>query len=215
MTNENQELIASDKWLKALARTSVGQSQTAEENEAASVRRALIARRNSYEREAENFDHQRFEAFKAKLVEKKLIKSESKSLWGSLLDFTLGASSSSASGVGVAQKVGVVALILVIGLALKVSYFDPQNEDVMRLRGDANVTYIIDANVESKVNEIVNGLKEIKAEFTQEQESYGKVSLKIKSSDEVLTYLSGKRIEPKEIDGHITIVVTPPNLKSK
>ena len=209
MTHDEQE------WLDALAGKASGSNLSPTQIEALTVRRALTAYRAEIEEEVKNFNSEEFEKFKAKLIKQGLIKSEAKSFLSSLLDIAPGLASSSGAGVGVAQKVGIVALVLVIGLALNVSYFSPKNDDAMLLRGDVNVTYIIDANVESKVNELVTGLKDIKAEFSQEQESYGKVAIRIKSSDEVLTYLSIKRIEPKVIDGYIAIVVTPPNLKSK
>lgn len=209
MTHDEKE------WLDALAGRVNGSNLSPTQIEALAVRRALTAYRAEIEEEVKNFNSKEFEKFKAKLIKQGLIKSESKTFWSSMLEMLPGVASSSGGGVGVAQKVGVVALVLVIGLALKVSYFGPKNDDAMLLRGDANVTYIIDANVDSKVNELVTGLKDIKADFTQEQENYGKVVIKIMSSDEVLTYLSLKRIEPKVIDGYITIVVTPPNLQSK
>ncbi|CAN1494215.1 hypothetical protein MCEMIEM12_00283 [Burkholderiaceae bacterium] len=85
----------------------------------------------------------------------------------------------------------------------------------MLLRGDSDVIYIIDEKFEEKLHELVSGLTAIRAEFTQEKESYGKTLLKIKSSDAVITYLTDKRIEPKVVDGYITIVVTPPKIQSK
>ena len=209
MTHDEQE------WLDALAGKTSGSNLSPTQIEALTVRRALTAYRAEIEEEVKNFNSEEFEKFKAKLIKQGLIKSEAKTFWSSMLEIVPGVAGASGAGIGVAQKVGLVALVLILGVALKVSYFGPKNDDAMLLRGDANVTYIIDANVENKVNELVTGLKDIKAEFTQEQESYGKVAIKIRSSDAVLAYLSEKRIDAKVIDGYISIVVTPPNLKSK
>ncbi len=208
MKNEDQE------WFDALAGKVNNGPQTASQIEADSVRRALTARRNSIEKDALNFNPQKLEPIKVKLRKEGFLQDNSARSSNPLVSFIQGITSIN-SGTAVVQKIGVIAVILFVGLALRVTYFGPKNDDAMLLRGDANVTYIIDTNVENKVNELVTGLKDIKAEFTQEQESYGKIAIKIRSSDAVLAYLSEKRIDPKVIDGYISIVVTPPNLKSK
>lgn len=208
MKKEDQE------WLDALAGKVNYGPQTASQIEADAVRRALTARRDSIEKDALNFDPRRLEPIKIKLRKEGFLKDKSAKSSNPLVSFIQGLTSTG-SGTAVVQKIGVIAVILFVGFALRVTYFGPKNDDVMLLRGDANVTYIIDGNVENKVNELVTGLKDIKAEFTQEQESYGKVAIKIRSSDAVLAYLSEKRIDPKVIDGYISIVITPPNLKSK
>jgi hypothetical protein len=208
MKKEDQE------WFDALAGKTNDGPQTASQIEAAAVRRALTARRVSIEKYALNFDPQNLESIKVKLRKEGFLQDKSARSSNPLVSFIQGITSIN-SGTAVVQKIGVIAVILFVGLALRVTYFGPKNDDAMLLRGDANVTYIIDANDENKVNELVTGLKDIKAEFTQEHESYGKIAIKIKSSDAVLAYLSEKRIDPKVIDGYISIVVTPPNLKSK
>jgi hypothetical protein len=208
MKKEDQE------WFDALAGKVNAGPQTAPQIEADAVRRALTARRDSIEKDALNFDPRKLEAIKIKLRKEGFLQDKSAKSSNPLVSFIQGLTSTS-SGTAVVQKIGVVAAILFVGFALRVTYFGPKNDDAMLLRGDANVTYIIDGNVEKKVNELVTGLKDIKAEFTQEQESYGKVAIKIRSSDAVLAYLSEKRIDPKVIDGYISIVITPPNLKSK
>lgn len=208
MKKEDQE------WLDVLAGKVNDGPQTAPQIEADAVRRALTARRDSIEKDALNFDPRKLEAIKIKLRKEGFLQDKSAKSSNPLVSFIQGLTSTS-SGTAVIQKIGVIAVILFVGFALRVTYFGPKNEDAMLLRGDANVTYIIDGNVENKVNELVTGLKDIKAEFTQEQESYGKVAIKIRSSDAVLAYLSEKRIDPKVIDGYISIVITPPNLKSR
>lgn len=208
MKKEDQE------WLDALAGKVNYGPQTASQIEADAVRRALIARRDSIEKDALNFDPRKLEPIKIKLSKEGFLQDKPAKSSNPLVSFIQGLTSTS-SGTAVVQKIGVIAVILFVGFALRVTYFGQKNDDAMLLRGDANVTYIIDGNVENKVNELVTGLKDIKAEFTQEQESYGKVAIKIRSSDAVLAYLSEKRIDPKVIDGYISIVITPPNLKSK
>lgn len=202
------------EWLDALAGKNVGPNESLAQIEATAVRHALIARRNSIEQEIENFDPIKFEAFKAKLIKQRLLKTESKSVWKKLMAIVLGASNSSSSLL-VAQRFGLAVTVIAVGLALNMSYSPPKNDDAMVFRGDATVTYIIDEKVDQKLNELISGLNIIKAEFTQEQQSYGKTLLKIKSTYEVLTFLSEKRIEPKVIDGYISIVVSPPNAQGK
>lgn len=208
MKKEDQE------WFDALAGKANYVPKTGSQIEADAVRRALTARRDSIEKDALNFEPQKLEAIKTKLRKEGFLQDTSAKSSNPFVSFIQGITSIN-SGTAVIQKIGVIAAILFVGLALRVTYFGPKNDDAMLLRGDANVTYIIDANVENKVNELVTGLKDIKAEFTQKQESYGKVTIEIRSSDAVLAYLNEKRIDPKVIDGYITIVVTPPNLKSK
>lgn len=208
MKNEDQE------WLDALAGKVNGGPQTASLIEAGAVRRVLIARRESIERDALNFDPKKLEPVKKELLKAGFLQDKSVRSSNPLVSFVQGLTTIN-SGTAVVKKIGVIAVILFVGFALRVTYFGPKNDDAMLLRGDNNVTYIIDEKFEEKLNELVFGLTAIKAEFTQEKESYGKTLLKIKSTDAVLSYLSEKRIEPKVVDGYISIVLTPPKVQSK
>jgi len=208
MKKEDQE------WLDTLAGKVNAEHETASQIEAGAVRRVLIARRASIEKDALNFDPQKLEPIKRKLLKEGFLKDKSFMSSNPLVSFVQGLTSIN-SGTAVVQKIVVIAVILFVGFALRVTYFGPKNDGNMLLRGDANVTYIIEEKFEEKLSELVSGLTAIKAEFTQEKESYGKTLLKIKSSDPVLTYLSEKRIEPKVVDGYISIIVTPPKIQSK
>jgi len=208
MKKEDQE------WLDTLAGKVNAGHETASQIEAGAVRRMLIARRVSIEKDALNFDPQKLEPIKRKLLKEGFLQDKSVMSSNPFVSFVQGLTSIN-SGTAVVQKIVVIAVILFVGFALRVTYFGPKNDGAMLLRGDANVTYIIEEKFEEKLSELVSGLTAIKAEFTQEKESYGKTLLKIKSSDPVLTYLSEKRIEPKVVDGYISIIVTPPKIQSK
>ena len=208
MLSEDQE------WNDALTGKANVWPQTASQIEANSVRRVLLARRESIEKDALNFDQEKLEPIKRKLLKQGFLQAKHLGRSNYFVSFVQGLTSIN-SGTAVVQKAGLIAVILFVGYALQVAYFGPRNDDTMLLRGDINVTYIIDEKFEDKLNELVAGLTSIKAEFTLEKESYGKTLLKIKSSDAVLTYLSEKRIMPKVIDGYISIVLTPPTVKSK
>jgi hypothetical protein len=208
MKNEDQE------WLDALSGKVNGGPQTASQIEAGAVRRVLTARRESIEKDALNFDPQKLEPIKLKLLKEGFLQDKSFRSSNSLVVLVQGLISIN-SGTAVVKKIGIIAAILFVGFALRVTYFGPKNDDAMLFRGDANVTYIIDEKFERKLNELVAGLTTIQAEFTQEKESYGKTLLKIKSSDAVLAYLAEKRIEPKVVNGYISIVLTPPKVQSK
>lgn len=208
MKNDNQE------WLDALAGKVNGGPQTASQIEAGAVRRVLTARREIIEKEALNFDPRKLEPIKLKLLKEGFLQDKSVRSSNPLVGLVQGLISTN-SGTAVVKKIGIIAVILFVGFALRVTYFGPKNDDAMLFRGDTNTTYIIDEKFEEKLNELVTGLTAIKAEFTQEKESYDKTLLKIKSTDAVLAYLSEKRIEPKVVDGYISIVVTPPKVQSK
>lgn len=201
------------EWFDALAGKTNTLNESITQIEGSSVRRVLIARRNSIEQEIINFDSKRFEDFKSKLATKGLLKKESKSMKSSLLDTFLSIADS-ASGLIANKGIGLVTSVLVIGLTLNFFYFNSQDNDAILYRGDTNITYIIDAKPDQKLNELVTGLNEIQAEFTQEQESFGKKLLKIKSTDKVLTFLEEKQIKPKVNDGYINILVSPPKIQN-
>ncbi len=208
MKNDDQD------WFDALSGKISGDVQTASQIEAHSVRRVLTARRDSIENDALNFNPQKLEQIKIKLRKSGFLQDNSASNSNPIVSFIQGLTSTN-SGTAVVQIIAVAAVILFIGFALRVTYFGPKNDGAMLMRGEPNVTYIIDEKFEEKLNELVAGLTAIKAEFTLEKESYGKVLIKIKSSDAVLVYLSEKRIEPTVINGYISIVITPPKARSK
>ena len=201
------------EWFDALAGKTNTLNESINQIEGSSVRRVLIARRNSIEQEIINFDSKKFEDFKSKLATKGLLKKESKSMKSSLLDTFLSIADS-ALGLTATRGIGLVTSVLVIGLTVNFFYFNSQDNNVILYRGDTNITYIIDAKPDQKLNELVTGLNEIQAEFTQEQESFGKKLLKIKSTDKVLTFLEEKQIKPKVNDGYINILVSPPKVQN-
>jgi hypothetical protein len=201
------------EWFDALAGKTNTLNESINQIEGSSVRRVLIARRNSIEQEIINFDSKKFEDFKSKLATKGLLKKESKSMKSSLLDTFLSIADS-ALGLTATRGIGLVTSVLVIGLTVNFFYFNSQDNNAILYRGDTNITYIIDAKPDQKLNELVTGLNEIQAEFTQEQESFGKKLLKIKSTDKVLTFLEEKQIKPKVNDGYINILVSPPKVQN-
>jgi len=208
MRTEDQE------WFDALAGKVNNKSPSESQIEAASVRRVLLARRESIEQSAVNYDAKKLGLLKRKLAAQGFLQDRYLKSSNFLMNFMFGIFSGP-SGAAVAQKVGAIALILLVGFAVRVSYLGPKNDNTMLVRGDINVTYIIDEKPEQKLGELVAGLTNIKAEYTQEKESYGKTLLKIKSTEEVISFLGTKRIEPKVVDGYISIIVTPPEVQAK
>jgi hypothetical protein len=205
MNNNDQE------WFDALAGKASIEEESILKIEAIAVRRALIARRTAIESDAKEFNEKDFDSLKKSLIKAGFLKEKNHHKFQSIANLFFGRASSTSSSA-VIQRIGIfAAIILIIGIIVKGVYIPSKPEDNMLLRGDGDITYIIDENPEKKYREYIADLNNIKAEYTSEKQSYGKISLKIKSSEEVEEYLYTKRINNiKVVDGYINIVITPP-----
>ena len=208
MKNEDEE-----EWFDALAGKTSHGVQTSSQIEASSIRRVLLARRASIEKASLNFDSKKLEPIKRKLLKEGFLQNKTIRKSNPFVIFTQGLFGIN-SRTATVQIIGVIAAFLFVVFALRVTYLGPKNNDAMLLRGDANTTYIIDEKSEERVSELVEALTAIKAEFTKENQTYGKTLIKIKSSDEVLAVLIEKRFNPKVVDGYINIIFSPPKVQS-
>jgi hypothetical protein len=207
MTNEEQE------WLDGLRGKARATSSSDEQLLAASVRNALISRRKSIEADSLNFEPEKLELIRRKLIDKDLIVLEQKTRKVSpFFDFVLGLVSVK-SGQAAIQKVGILAIVLFIGFALRDSYMSKPNENQMLYRGDGSEAYIFDDNPDSKLISIVSELELLKAEFTTEKLSYGRTLVKIKFTQDTKDYLEKKKIQVQEVNGFYSIVISPPKAK--
>jgi hypothetical protein len=209
-----------EQWLEALAGRPDAQADKDLNREAGALRRALEVNRQLLEDKVPAVDEAHLQQLMFRLRREGLTggaKTSASTHWQQLAARVSlrGLASVEAIARKPATWAFAASLIFAIGFALRGPYFGPKNDDTMLLRGGGDVTFIIDEKAEQKLSELVTGLNGIKAEFTQEQESYGKTLLKIKSTNEVLAFLAEKRIEPRVVDGYISIIVTPPKVQTK
>lgn len=208
MTKEDQE------WFDAIAGKSNPNSMTASQQEAVSVRRALLSRRESIEKETLDFDLKQLDLIKQNLEVAGLIKNQRTPEKSFVINFVLGLVSIK-SGQAVVQKVGIVAAILFLGLAIRSNYLETQPNEPLIYRGDGEETYIIDERPQARLENLTDGLTAIKAEYVIEKLSFGRTLVKVKATEDVTTFLLKKEIQPKLVDGYISIVISPPKVDKK
>ena len=207
MTNQEQE------WIDSLAGKTTSKAKSVLQIEAAAVRRALLARRESIEKESLNFNAEQLELIRKKLVDVGLIKNQQLEKSSLFINFLIGIVSIK-SGQAVAQRVGVIAVILLIGFAIRSSYIENKKDDSIIYRGDSIETYIFDEKPDERLSNLLAGLTALNADFSTEKLSYGKTLIKIKSTEEVTAFLVDRRINPKEFNGYISLVISPPKVQN-
>ena len=207
MTNQEQE------WIDSLAGKTTSKTKSVLQIEAAAVRRALLARRESIEKESLNFNAEQLELIRKKLVDVGLIKNQQLEKSSLIINFLIGIVSIK-SGQAVAQRVGVIAVILLIGFAIRSSYIENKKDDTIIYRGDSIETYIFDEKPDERLSNLLAGLTALNADFSTEKLSYGKTLIKIKSTEEVTAFLVDRRINPKEFNGYISLVISPPKVQN-
>lgn len=207
MTNQEQE------WIDSLAGKTTSKTKSVLQIEAAAVRRALLARRESIEKESLNFNAEQLELIRKKLVDVGLIKNQQLEKSSLIINFLIGIVSIK-SGQAVAQRVGVIAVILLIGFAIRSSYIENKKDDSIIYRGDSIETYIFDEKPDERLSNLLAGLTALNADFSTEKLSYGKTLIKIKSTEEVTAFLVDRRINPKEFNGYISLVISPPKVQN-
>jgi hypothetical protein len=200
-------------WLDTLSGKPLGDSPTADELEAASVRRALIRRRDSLEADVSGFNAEKEEALRRRLQSHGFLKESDTDGWVETLRGLLAGTGIRASGPSL-QRIGIVAILVAIGIAVTAALLAPKPPPQLIPRGDGAVVYILDDDPEQRVNRLVKNLREIGADFTQEAQSYGKVKIRIKADQAVTDLLYEDRIVPKIADGHITLVISPTGAKN-
>ena len=207
MTNQEQE------WIDSLAGKTTSKTKSVLQIEAAAVRRALLARRESIEKESLNFNAEQLELIRKKLVDVGLIKNQQLEKSSLIINFLIGIVSIK-SGQAVAQRIGVIAVILLIGFAIRSSYIENKKDDSIIYRGDSIETYIFDEKPDERLSNLLAGLTALNADFSTEKLSYGKTLIKIKSTEEVTAFLVDRRINPKEFNGYISLVISPPKVQN-
>jgi hypothetical protein len=207
MTNQDQE------WIDSLAGKTTSKTKSVLHLEAAAVRRALLARRESIEKESLNFNAEQLELIRKKLVDVGLIQNQQLKKSSLIINFLIGIVSIK-SGQAVAQRVGVIAVILLIGFAIRSSYIENKKDDSIIYRGDSIETYIFDEKPDERLSNLLAGLTALNADFSTEKLSYGKTLIKIKSTEEVTAFLVDRRINPKEFNGYISLVISPPRVQN-
>ena len=207
MTNQEQE------WIDSLAGKTTSKTKSVLQIEAAAVRRALLARRESIEKESLNFNAEQLELIRKKIVDVGLIKNQQLEKSSLIINFLIGIVSIK-SGQAVAQRVGVIAVILLIGFAIRSSYIENKKDDTIIYRGDSIETYIFDEKPDERLSNLLAGLTALNADFSTEKLSYGKTLIKIKSTEEVTAFLVDRRINPKEFNGYISLVISPPKVQN-
>lgn len=207
MTNQEQE------WIDSLAGKTTSKTKSVLQIEAAAVRRALLARRESIEKDSLNFNAEQLELIRKKLADVGLIKNQQLEKSSLIINFLIGIVSIK-SGQAVAQRVGVIAVILLIGFAIRSSYIENKKDDTIIYRGDSIETYIFDEKPDERLSNLLAGLTALNADFSTEKLSYGKTLIKIKSTEEVTAFLVDRRINPKEFNGYISLVISPPKVQN-
>ncbi len=79
----------------------------------------------------------------------------------------------------------------------------------MTCLGGGQATVMIVQNPESRLVELLAGLKAAGAEPVVKRETGGRILVTVKSSDKVLDYLREQRIEPMVVDGMVTLSLQP------
>jgi hypothetical protein len=204
------------QWLDALAGQSSSEPRSQSEIEGAAVRNAFSKRRNEIENVSKSNNSLGFDTIQNSLKNAGFLQERKKTKIELITGLFFGASDTSSNTISI-QKIGVIAaVLLLVGLAIKVNYPGPKPEEKMLFRGNGTESYIYDTDPEKKSNELISGLKTINAEIIVESQSFGKVLIKIKSTERIREFLIEKRITDfNVIDGYITLIITPPQVKRK
>jgi hypothetical protein len=103
-------------------------------------------------------------------------------------------------------------LVLVVGVIVQMGGPRTDQEDLRNdvLRGGQTTVMIVE-NPESRLVELLAGLKAAGAEPVVRRETGGRILVTVKSSDKVLDYLREQRngIDPTVVDGMVTLSLEP------
>ena len=180
--------------------------------QAAAVRKALIARRETIEPEAKRMESRSLDEIRSRLQREGLMDSagpsQLKDAWWHRVKEILGVGS--VGGGMKAAPIWGVAATLMLAVLVTFQVYEPQPDEASIYRGDPNTTTLIVENPEIRANEIAAGIKALSSddvEITWLKD--GRIQLRIKDSQSAQEYLLDQRIEAIAIDGIITISVVP------
>lgn len=200
-------------WLEILSGKPLPDVPTMDQLEAASLRRALIRRRESLEADIGGFSSEKEAALRRQLRSRGFLKENRSDGWIRAFRHLLSGKDLGASGSSL-QKAGTVAVLFAIGIAVTAALLSPKPPQQLIPKGDGAIIYILDDDPERRVGQLVKSLRAINAEFTQEAQSYGKVKIRIRAGQAVVELLSEQSIVPKIVDDHITLVISPTSVKN-
>lgn len=179
--------------------------------QASAVRKAMLARREAIEADANSVGNRGLNEIRARLQREGLMEfaessSRKKGLWSRVMEIT---GIGSGGGMRAAPIWGVAATVM---LAVLVTFqvYDPQPDEASIYRGNPNTTTLIVENPEIRVSEIVAEIRALSSdgvEITRLED--GRIQLKIKDSPRIQDYFWDQRIEAMAVDGIILIDVVP------
>ena len=199
-------------WLDALSGKSSASVDPFVAAQASAVRKAMLARREAIEADANSVGTRGLKDIRARLQREGLMEfadessSQKKGLWSRVMEIT---GIGSGGGMRAAPIWGVAATII---LAVLVTFqvYDPQPDEASIYRGNPNTTTLIVENPEIRVSEIVAEIRALSSdgvEITRLED--GRIQLKIKDSPRIQDYFWDQRIEAMAVDGIILIDVVP------
>ena len=179
--------------------------------QALAVRKALAARREAVESDANRIGNRGLDEIRARLQRDGLMdvaepRQLKKDWWLRVMEF-LGVGS---ADWGMKASAWGVAATVVIAVLVTFQVYEPYPDEASVYRGDPNTTTLIVENPEIRANEIFTGIKAISSDSIKIiQLKNGRIQLTIKDSQRVQEYLLAQRIEAIAIDGIIRIDVAP------
>ena len=181
-----------EQWLSALAGRSDPDADLAINRQAESLRRALQARSAKLEQAIPLADDAQYQRLLFRLRREGLLSANYRhrklQLWALAATVVL--------GVGVVVQMG--------GLY-------PGRDNAHTLRGGGTETVLVVENPESRLTELLAGLKAAGEEPLVKREAGGNIVLTVNRSEKVLDYLTSQRVEPTVVDDTITLLLAPKN----
>ncbi len=202
-----------EQWLNALAGRPDPAADSVVNQQAEALRRVLQAQRAKLEELVPQADDAQYQQLLFRLKREGLIKNSGPLrnfvLWGQVKGQqaakTMLASNSALWGMA-------ATLVLVVGVIVQMG--GPHtDQDVSRnavLRGGQTNVMMVE-NPESRLVELLAGLKAAGAEPVVKRETGGRILVTVKSSDKVLDYLREQRngIDPAVVDGMVALSLEP------
>jgi hypothetical protein len=199
------------QWFDALAGRSTTEGDSPSVIEAASVRRALISRRTQIEHQVNSFNAERFKSVQASLTKAGFLQEKIQKSKKSFVDFIFGRINNNSNTITINQVIVIAAILLVTGLAIRGVYIGSSRDDNLRFRGNESATYVITADTKKTVQQFTSGLSAVNAEYTTEEQSYGKIMIRVKATDQAYEFLRDKGLHGLTVvDGYITVIISPP-----
>jgi hypothetical protein len=185
-----------EQWLNALAGKQDPNAAPQTNLQAAALRRALQARKDQLEAQVPVADDAQYQQLLFRLRRESLASSKqgwrNHKLWGVAATVVV--------GIGVVIQMGVLNL-------------NPDDANVMR--GSEKSTVLVVADPETRLSELLTGLKVVGEEPSVKREANSRIVLTIKASDKALDYLTGQRIEPMVTNGQVTLTLMPAKAKAE